>query len=315
MANDRFGKELAMQVGSAAAGGVVGMGINAIGQAIGNAGSYKQAKRLQQLQIEGQKEMGMFNVERQMDLWNRTNAEAQKEHYKRAGLSPALMYGGSGAGGSTAANTGSVSGQAAGGMPSGGGMNVLMPAQVELMRAQARNLDADTAKKSGVETQLGWTTIEKLKAETSNVKTQETLTKIQATIMEIAQEDITDAYSLTTSKLQQEYFQLKNATDISDATKETMIRTIKQNYVNEVLKAEMTKSGMAVNDASIQKMAADIVQRGQEIEIKSFEAEIRANQPSIGEIGGSMLNSIKTKIDKFLGMDKGYVKPRTIKNR
>lgn len=320
---EKWGEVLAQQVGNLATGGLVEEGLGMLFQGWKNDNQQKQNAALIKQQLQAQKEMGLFNVERQMDLWNRTNAEAQMEHYKKAGLNPALMYGGGGAGGTTAAATaGTVGQESATPIPGHNGMNILMPAQVELMRAQARNLDADTAKKSGVDTLLGQTTIEKLEAETTNVKAQTSLTKIQTGIAEIqkqiaetSQEDITDIISLQAQKIQQEVFQVQNQTDISDSTKKTIIETVKQQYVNTIISGMLMKSGIEVNSAQINKMAADIVQRGQEIDIKTFEAEIRANQPSLGEVTGGMLNSIKNAIDKFMGFDKKYTQPRQVKNK
>lgn len=311
-----YGELLAQQLGTQSASGLLGIGLNLLTQ----GQQRKQAEALQRIQIEGQKEMGLFNVERQLDLWNRTNAGAQIEHYKKAGLNPALMYEGGGSGGSTAANTGNVGSQSANAIQASAGMNILTAQQARLMEAQARNLDADTAKKSGVDTELGHTTIENLKAQTTNVKAQTSLTKIQTHIAQIqreiaetSQEDITDALSLTAQKLQQEVFQIQNQTDISNATKNTIIQTVKQQYVNTVISGVLMKSGIQLNSATINKMSADIVQRGMEINIKEFEAEIKANNPSIGEVTGNMINSIKGAIERFLGNSEEYKRPNQIK--
>lgn len=271
---EKFGEVLAQQVGNLATGGIVGEGMGMLFQGWKNANQLKQNKQLIRQQLEAQKEMGMFNVERQLDLWNRTNAGAQMEHYKNAGLNPALMYGGGGAGGSTAATAGNVSQQSAAPVPGHNGMNILMPAQVELMRAQARNLDADTAKKSGVETETGYATIEKLKAETTNTKVITALNKIQQQIAEVSQEDVTDALSLNAQKMQQELFQLQNQTDISNATKNTIIKTVQQNYVNAVIQGQLMKSNINVNTAQINKMAQDILQGWESLDIKSKEQRI-----------------------------------------
>lgn len=276
-----YGELLAQQVGGSAAGGAVGAMFDIALQPWRNRNQLNQNKKLQEQQIQGQKEMGIFNREQAMQMWHDTNAEAQMKHIKGAGLNPALMYGSGGPGGTTAGATpGSVGGGMADPKAGGGytGMNVLMPAQVELMKAQARNLDADTAKKSGVETELGQTTIQKLIADTANVKVQTALGKIQRDIAEITQEDITDMASLNAQRIQQEVLQIKNQTDISDATKTTIINTIKQEYINKVITATVMKSGIEVNQAQISKMAADITQgwiglgqTGQQINLKGRE--------------------------------------------
>lgn len=273
---EKYGEILGQQLGNQAAGTGLGEVMSMLFQGWKNKNQLRQNQALMDQQIAGQKEMGFFNIERQMDLWNRTNAGAQMEHYKKAGLNPALMYEGGGPGGSTAANTGGVATATAGHIGQGHtGMGILMPAQVELMRAQARNLDADTAKKSGVDTQVGYGTLEKLKAETSNVKVQTAIAKIQKDIAEISQEDVTDALSLTAQKLQQEVHQLVNQTDISDATKTTIVKTVLQEYLNKVLEGQMMKSGISVNSAQIQKLTSDVLQGWKGLSLEERKVKVQ----------------------------------------
>ena len=75
----------------------VGLGSKIAEETIGQIGADRRLKK----NVEAQKDLTKFNQEQQFDLWNKTNYEAQVEHIKKAGLSPALMYGGSGAGGAT----------------------------------------------------------------------------------------------------------------------------------------------------------------------------------------------------------------------
>lgn len=322
-----YAEMLAQQAGAQAAGGLIDMAF----QGWRNRNQQKQNQALINQQMQAQKEMGFFNIERQLDLWNKTNAGAQLDHYKKAGLNPALMYEGGAPGGSTNATPGNV-GQASADAKAGGGytgMNIIMPAQIKLMEAQARNLDADTAKKSGVETQLGQTTIEQLKATTTNVKVQTALTRIQKDIAEISQEDVTDALSLNAEKLQQEVLQLRNQTEISDQTKQTIINTIKQQYANAILTGMMMKSGIEVNAAEINKMAHEITQKylglqqtqtqiGQkqveiaqtsqqirqktdEIDIKTLEAIIKGTSTRVLENTGEFsMEKLKRALDQIM---------------
>ena len=141
-------------VGGSALGGVMGLALGGIN----DKRQMKQQERLQQLQIAGQKEMGIFNREQQMKLWEDTNYKAQVEQMKKAGLSVSNMYGGGGAGGATAAATsGSVSGGTAAGTTNEAmaGMGLMLQnqnlaAQRDLIKAQTNNIDADTANKTGL---------------------------------------------------------------------------------------------------------------------------------------------------------------------
>ena len=73
-----------------------------------------------------------------MDMWNKTNYGAQVEHMKNAGLNPALMYKGAGAGGTTGSQTG---GSASMGNSQQGKVmdlsNALIGAQIEGLKAKA----------------------------------------------------------------------------------------------------------------------------------------------------------------------------------
>ena len=131
--------------------GAVGAGQSALGMGLGmlTAGwqdrrQLEQAKKLQELQMQGQKQMGIFNREQAMQMWKDTNYKAQKEQMKKAGLSPGLMYGGSGAGGATTqgAGAGNVSGQGA--SPTQDLGAAMMLAQIEKTKAETDEVKAKT---------------------------------------------------------------------------------------------------------------------------------------------------------------------------
>lgn len=139
------------------------MAAAAIGPVLGKAfgiGSdqkqLKQQKKLQDLQISGQKEMSDYNMARQFDMWNKTNYGAQVEHMKKAGLNPALMYGMGGGGGATiGGEAGSVTGATASDASSRQMAETqmgMMLAQTSLANAQASKAEAEAKKIGGVDT-------------------------------------------------------------------------------------------------------------------------------------------------------------------
>ena len=89
-------------------------------------------------QLNNQMGLNQQGHDLQFDMWNKTNAEAQMKHLKKAGLNPALMYKQGGAGG----NTGSQSGGSASGGNAGLGMAPQSP-QMKLFGAQLRKLNAE----------------------------------------------------------------------------------------------------------------------------------------------------------------------------
>ena len=70
-----------------------------------------QQRKLQELQIQGNKNMLDYSSMKQREMWDYTNYSNQRKHMEEAGLNPAMMYGMSGGGGTTVGNpSGSVNG-------------------------------------------------------------------------------------------------------------------------------------------------------------------------------------------------------------
>lgn len=162
MAKQSIGLGLLTGAAGTAIGGALGLGIDAISQKM----QLNQAEKLQEMQMQGQKEMAQFNAElgtkTALDMWNKTNYGAQRKHMEAAGLNVGLMYGGGGGGGATTqtANVGgNVQGQSANpggaaGMGMAIGQQILMnQAQIDLIKAQTEKTKVDTEKTAGVDTQ------------------------------------------------------------------------------------------------------------------------------------------------------------------
>ena len=123
-------------------GGIIGGGMGLLGGLFGRGGSMKDQERLMEKAWEYEKEgMGMqyqygqaadAAQRRNLEMWNSTNYEQQRAHMENAGLSAALMYGGSGAG-----STSTAGGQAT--QPSGPTSN---PVGMALQYKQIEQQDA-----------------------------------------------------------------------------------------------------------------------------------------------------------------------------
>ena len=96
-----FGLALATQAAGQATSGLLGMALGRMDANWQDKRQLRQQSRLQQMQIAGQKEMMNYQQQQAYDMWQKTNAPAQAEQLKKAGLNVGLMYGGSGAGGAT----------------------------------------------------------------------------------------------------------------------------------------------------------------------------------------------------------------------
>lgn len=134
-------------LGDAAAGslggGIVGMALSGIKSLFGSSRADEERRALRMmekqmaLQAKYNREQADYSSELAKDMWNYTNYENQVEHMKNAGLNPALMYKGAGAGGSA-----SGAGTAA---PVNGG-DGLLGLQAKLIQSQINKTEAETAK-------------------------------------------------------------------------------------------------------------------------------------------------------------------------
>lgn len=113
---------LQLDIGNSIAGGAaVGSAIPGIGTAVGglvggalgiasnlfnNSNQVNQNQRLLDQQKAYNEQLSSYNEGVQLDLWQKTNYEAQREQMEKAGINPAMMWAkGMNAGGTTAANT------------------------------------------------------------------------------------------------------------------------------------------------------------------------------------------------------------------
>ena len=154
MGNNTFGISMLQGGATQIAGAAINEGMGLLFQPMKNKQQYKQAEKLQKLQIQGSKELTDYNTAKQLQMWKDTSYGAQKEQMELAGINPALLYGMSGGGGQTAQiNTGQVSGQsAAAGQSAMGIQNMLTKAQIDNLNANTRKQNADAAKTEGPDT-------------------------------------------------------------------------------------------------------------------------------------------------------------------
>lgn len=113
---------------------------------MGSINDYRQLnqqERLNEVNFEQHKKTSEYNMKKQMELWEKTGYVPTVDQMKRAGLNPALMYKGAGGGGSTQASVSSQSGAQAPNTPLG--LESIM--QMQLMKAQKENIEADTENK------------------------------------------------------------------------------------------------------------------------------------------------------------------------
>lgn len=268
-----------------------------------DARQLEQQRELQALQIAGQKEMGKFNQGLALDMWNKTNYEAQVQHMRNAGLNVGLMYKGSGQGGTTSTPTGNVTGGTAAAGSGEIGMGMQLGMQMKMQEAQIANIEAntaktkvDTAKTAGVDTQAVTSSIEQMKANTQNLLIKNEIDRYEAKIREVentiaqhTQQDIIGTIRAEKERLKGVAEQEKNAGKINTETYDTTKKLIEQSATEQSLRISAQKLGLIKSDADIQQVQTatakireeieaiqqSIGQRWTEIDQKQQEIEIR----------------------------------------
>lgn len=159
--------------------------VNTVASVAGEAGKigaakrqHKRQKELMNIQHRNQQALNQQGADLAYDMWNKTNYDAQLAKLKEAGLSPGLMYGLGGAGGST--TSAGSGGSAAGGQASSGQFmdmsNILAARKLEgelnLMAAQEDKVRAEAEKLRGVDTELTAATADKMRADVRNINSE-----------------------------------------------------------------------------------------------------------------------------------------------
>lgn len=204
---------------------------------------FEMQKRLYDIAAQQSRQMTEFNYQKAGEWFDKYQSpEAQISMMKKAGLNPALMYGKGGSGGVTASAPGQGqvnSAQAASNYSNTTNMAAAgMGMQLELMKAQKENIEADTQTKIA-------------DAEGKNL------------------ENALTAYLQGTDE---------EGNDITTGEKNENRSIAVQEKVQYLLGTKITndlnKSNQNVNAATINKMTADIMQRAKEITIAQGHLDV-----------------------------------------
>lgn len=251
---------------------IQGMGLGLITGGINDRRQVRQQEKLQALAIEGQKEMADYNVEKQMDLWNRTNYNEQRKQLEKAGLNVGLLYGKGGMGGSTAANTGNVQGASAQQNPGELSQGMALTLQAQLQKAQIENIAADTKKKeveanklAGVDTAEAQSRIKNLAANTDNtvmkgiiMNYEKAMAEVDARIKDETQDQAIATIAAIAEKVRGEAKSAQANGTVDESTVNNAIQQIQQANVEQNLRIASQKIGLTIDQKQLEKMAAEI---------------------------------------------------------
>lgn len=280
---------------NAATGGLIGMGLSLFN----DGRQIRQQQQLQDMQIEGSKEMTDYNMRKQMEIWEKTNYAAQREQMEKANLNAGLMYSKGGTGGSMAVNSGQVSG----GQAPAGGMEIAQGLQAMMMQAQIENTKADTEKKkveavkaAGIDTKVGEATVSSLtqgvdesKAKTDLLKIDKTIREIEAYIKDRTQYTDIGMIEEGYQKLIEETNLIRNNNEITAETKRDKIEQIRTEAANaalagQLIKAQIgaTEAGTEVDKATLTKISTELMQGWADLSLKEKGLKI---QETLGKMG------------------------------
>lgn len=311
-------------IAEGAANAILGLGLGSIN----DHRQRKQQRKLQEIQIEGQKEMTDYNMSKQLEMWKNTSYGAQKAEMEKAGLNPGLMYGMGGGGGVT---TGTASGSVSGGQaPHGGGEGMgmmMMTLQKGLIEAQIRKTEAETdAVREGIPNISK--TGANIEASTANLlqgvenaKAQKLLTDAQRAITDIQTKFLGRTYDArieeidrTVEKLTQEAKGLNIHNASEQATIDTKVAAQKAELAglyarNELMRAQTdaAKSGVELNDATMKKIEAEIVNIGRmatvaerQVAVAELKQKTEANNPGLWNVIGGGIQRTVNWLDRVL---------------
>lgn len=320
--NKTFLEGLGQNAVTNAAGGIIGAGMGLLLEKHNDKRQLKQQEKLQNLNIRGQQEMGLWNQARQLEMWKATGPVGQMEQLEKAGLNPGLIYGMGGAGGQTAnTESGNIGGANA---PSGGqeAMGLMMGnMQLGLMNAQRKKIEAETNNINADTPNKGLTG--------KNIEANTALTQIQTqweTIRtEVAEQSKYEAIGTIIQQMRKTQLEVENMVQTNRITRQTAddsIKIIKQQAIGAVLENELKVENIKKTKQEIDQIANAIEQKwteltlqGRSLDIQEFKTEMEANMPEIGRIGGSMLNSIKRKLDEIMNIKTNYVRPNQVNQK
>lgn len=237
------------------------IGTNAIGDIANNIFAESATNK----QIKASKEMTDYNLQKQLELFDKTGYEAQRQQIEKAGLSVGLMYGKGGSGGSTALSTGNIgNNQVQSGL--GKSMEIaqmieMNKAQIEVMKSQANLNNVEANKKAGADTELINTQIGNLTQGITNQKTINELDLIEKDIknieLEIDQRTKEIQINEIGAKANEAIGKAKSAMtqgNVDEATYTTKIKTIEQTYTNLALEEGAIRSGINLTNEQIEQV-------------------------------------------------------------
>jgi hypothetical protein len=283
-------------VGSAA----LGAGASVLGMVAGGLQTRNQQNRqreLMDIQYKNQRKLNEQGANLSYENWLRTNYSAQRAEMEKAGLNVGMMYGGSGAGGTLTGGSGgsAASGQAA---PPNNQMAMMLSdlaANVELKKAQARNLDADTNNKplqgGLIQTQIDGNKIQ------NAFNTENFETALKMSEAELNNVITNTNKQAAEGKLSEIDAQTRNWSNIQNVLN-TIADTKK---MNAEVQQQWKRVAQGWKELELKNKGLDIEQ--QKTNVQEFGAETQRNYPGVWNVVGKSINDFTKSIRGLFGQN------------
>lgn len=261
-------------------GTIMGIGGAAMGAINANSASkqsWENQVRLMDIQAQLNRQNAKFNTGQAKDMWNYTNFENQMKHIKAAGLSPGLIYGMGGAGGSSQ-GAGAASGV---GLPQDQSVGMGLRAQeiginmanamsqIKLNESQAKKNEAEANKISGVDTEAQKATIDNLIAQTSNEKVKKGLILGQIRVADAEEELKQNMADWTKDKADETRWNIKSLQKGIDK----LIEEINGMKLDNKLKEQTIDNKIKESSLTLQNLMAEILLKGSQQKVNKEQAK------------------------------------------
>lgn len=268
-------------IGAAAVGGLAGMA-GKIGQKQREERQLGYTKELMEIQQRNQMALNKQGAELSYQQWLDTNYPAQVEQLRKAGLNPALLYGGGpGPGGSTNAGSGGGAGGGQAPRVENLPMDITQALQAAMLSAQIKNVEADTKEKevraektAGVDTDEARTRIDSMLVGMDTERERQEVMRAEAEFKTWQTNTLKGTFNSTIRQaeyewknLEQVYRQNAVRANVDEATQQTAIDQKKADLMNTIWDSKLKESGIGVNDSQRAYLANQITTNLWQMEI------------------------------------------------
>jgi hypothetical protein len=283
-------------------GTIMGIGGAAMGAINANSASkqsWENQVRLMDIQAQLNRQNAKFNTGQAKDMWNYTNFENQMKHIKAAGLSPGLIYGMGGAGGSSQ-GAGAASGV---GLPQDQSVGMGLRAQeiginmanamsqIKLNESQANKNEAEANKISGVDTEAQKATIDNLIAQTSNEKIRRGLILGQIRVQDAEEELKRAGVDWTKSKTDETRWNIKSLQKgIDKLTEEIDGMKLDNDLKKRTIDNKVKESALTLQNLMTEILLKGSQQKVNEEQAKAIPAEILQGWEKLVKEGKALIN-------------------------